>query len=120
MRFLSFSLFFLISFNILGQELLIHQVEFVGNKKAKTEYLKKIIETQTGTSFRKTIANKDLMKLKRLPFVSNAIYSKTLTNNGYLIRFKIEEKLTLIPGANFYTTNNDEFAYRLSLYEYNF
>ena len=34
--------------------------------------------------------------------------------------YNIEENFTLIPYANIYTTNDDEFAYRLGLSEFNF
>jgi len=33
--------------------------------------------------------------------------------------YNVEENFTIIPSANVYTTNDDEFAYRLGLYEFN-
>jgi len=113
-------LFFLISLISIAQKSIVSNIEFIGNKKIKSTFLTKIISTKKGDLFNKTIAKQDLITLMRLPSISEALFTTTPTDNGYVIRFKIKEKITTIPGANFYTTNNDEFAYRLSFYEFNF
>ena len=55
-----------------------------------------------------------------MPSVSHAYYQVFPSEgNQYNVFYNIVENFTLIPSANIYTTDNDEFAYRLGLYEFN-
>jgi len=85
--YLSILLLTLISFSTTAQEIMVNKVDFVGLKRLKPDYLRKIINTRKGADFNRTIIKKDLIKLKRLPSVADAVYTVTLTNEGYLIRW---------------------------------
>ena len=67
------------------------------------------------------IIEEDIKLLKRLPSISHAYYQVFPADKGntYNVFYTIEENFTIIPSANIYTTNDDEFAYRLGLYEFN-
>ena len=56
-----------------------------------------------------------------MPSIAHAYYQvfPAAKPNTYNVFYNIQENFTIIPQANVYTTNNDEFAYRLGLYEYN-
>jgi len=63
----------------------------------------------------------DIRRLKRLPSVSHAYFQVFYSHdNNYNVFYNIEENFTIIPSVNVYTSNDDEFAYRLGLYEFNF
>ena len=58
--------------------------------------------------------------MKRLPSVAHAYYQVFPSKeNTYNVFYNIEENFTIIPSVNVYTSNDDEFAYRIGLYEFN-
>ena len=64
--------------------------------------------------------NEDIYRLKRLPSIAHAYFQVTNDEiEGYTVTYGVEENFTLIPFANVYTSNNDEFAYRIGLQEFN-
>ena len=91
-----------------------------GNKKLKTTFVKKIAKVESGITLDSTLLDEDIKRLKRLPGVSHAycqvFYSQ---DNFYNVFYNIEENFTIIPTVNVYTTNDEEFAYRLGIYEFN-
>ena len=114
---LFFSLFFII--NTFSQEKIVSELKVQGNKKLKTSFVKSISTIKSGIVLDSIIIGQDIIRLKRLPSVSNADYQIFRSNdNQYKVIYNIEENLTIIPVVNIYTTNNDEFAYRIGLYEY--
>ena len=48
----------------------------------------------------------------------NTVYN-VFHNTVCNVFYNIEENFTIIPSINVYTTNEDEFAYRIGLYEFN-
>lgn len=105
---------------LFSQELLIDDLKIQGNKKIKTSFLKKIAAVKSGQKLDSLLIEKDIRLIKRLPSVSHASYQVFITkDNKYNVFYNIEENFTLIPSVNIYTTNDDEFAYRLGLYEFN-
>ncbi|KJD37014.1 hypothetical protein PW52_00715 [Tamlana sedimentorum] len=92
-----------------------------GNKKLKSGFVKKISNIKPGVALDSAIIESDIKLLKRLPSIAHAYYQvfPTEKENEYNVFYNIEENFTIIPSANVYTTNNDEFAYRLGLYEFN-
>lgn len=113
------SIFFL-AVNLYAQELIVADLKIQGNKKLKTSFIKKISSIKSGEVLDSLVIEQDITRLKRLPSVSHAYYqvfhSKDNTCNVF---YNIEENFTLIPSLNIYTTNDDEFAYRIGLYEFN-
>ena len=108
------------SFQVFAQDLVVADLKVQGNKKLKTSFIKKIARVESGVKLDSAIIEKDIMRLKQLPSVSHAYYQVFQSNdNGYNVFYNIEENFTIIPSINVYTTNEDEFAYRLGLYEFN-
>lgn len=113
-------LFGFITSGVYAQEALVYDLKIQGNKKLKESFIKSISKIKPGTILDSTIIENDILRLKRLPSVSHAYYQVFLSeDNQYNVFYNIEENFTLIPSANVYTTDNDEFAYRLGLYEFN-
>ena len=103
-----------------SQENLVFSLEVQGNKKLKTAFVKKIARVKANQVLDSTIIENDIKRIKRLPGVSHAYYQVFKSHeNFYKVFYNIEENFTIIPSVNVYTSNNNEFAYRLGLYEFN-
>lgn len=103
-----------------AQENIVRDVKIQGNKRVKALFIKRISSIQPGNVLDSTLLNHDILRIKRLPSVSHASYQVfPAEDGGYNVFYNIEENFTLIPSLNVYTTNNNEFAYRLGLYEFN-
>lgn len=109
----------LLSAPVFSQDI-VADLKIQGNKKLKTTFVKSISSVKAGSKLDTLLIEEDIKLLKRLPSVSHASYqvfhSKDNTCNVF---YNIEENFTLIPSVNFYTTDADEFAYRIGLYEFN-
>ena len=104
-----------------GQQPVVASVDFQGNQKTKSSFLFKIIGLQSGKPLDSTIIDQDIYKLKRLPSVSHAYVQveELVGTEQVKVIYGIEENFTLIPFANVYTSNDDEFAFRVGLQEFN-
>lgn len=115
-----FVFFSFITSGVLAQELLVHDLKIQGNKNLKSSFIKSISNVESGTILDTLLIEQDIQRIKRLPSVSHAYYQVFPSEkNQYNVFYNIEENFTLIPSANIYTTDDDEFAYRLGLYEFN-
>ena len=96
-------------------------VKIQGNERTKTNFIKKITKLKPGMELDSALIAEDIYRLKRLPSVSHAYFQVFPANveEGYNVFYGIEENFTLIPFANVYTSNNDEFAFRIGLQEFN-
>ncbi len=117
---LALFLFFILLF-VNGQKVVV-AVKFQGNDKTKTTFLKKIIRLQSGMELDSVQMEKDVDRLKLLPAVAHAYYQvfPAKKKGEFNVFYGIEENFTTIPFANVYTSNNDEFAFRIGLQEFNF
>ena len=111
-------LFFCFS-SISAQDKLISEVQFIGIKKIKPSFLKKVVSTKPNTKLDSSVVENDVKFLKRLPAVAYASYSIKQNGQESQVIFEIEESFSIIPLFNVYTTNNEEVAYRVGLTEYN-
>ncbi|TWO33331.1 outer membrane protein assembly factor [Seonamhaeicola sediminis] len=112
--------FFFISFFANAQQKVISDIKIQGNKKIKSSFIKKIASIKPGEVLDSLKIEEDIKLIKQLPSVSHASYQVFISKgNEYNVFYNIEENFTLIPGVNFYTTDEDEFAYRIGLYEFN-
>lgn len=110
-------LFYVVLIN--AQTDLISELQFEGNKKTKATFLRTILETKKGQLLDSTLIETDLIRLKRLPSISNATYKVIqLPNNQQEVQFHLEENFTLIPVFNYWTTINTT-AFKIGVYEYN-
>lgn len=102
------------------QEGIVTQLKIQGNTHLKTSFIERISTLKPGKKLDSVVINKDIIRLKRLPAVAHAYYQVSLSkSNQYTVIYGIEENFTLNPQLNVYTTNDDEFAYRVGLYEFN-
>ena len=119
LRFLVLSLL-IIAVNAYGQEARVADVKVQGQKRLKASFVRSISDLKPGAVLDSSIIEQDIIRLKRLPSVSHAYYQVFESEpNVYKVFYNVQENFTLIPQLNAYTTNNDEFAYRVGLYEYN-
>ena len=120
MKRISLFLFLFIT-QLYAQENKVADLKIQGNKRLKSSFVKKISYIKPGVALDSSVIEEDIKLLKRLPTIAHAYYQvfKAEASNEYNVFYNIEENFTIIPLANFYTTNDDEFAYRLGLYEYN-
>jgi outer membrane protein assembly factor BamA len=110
----------LISGIAFAQDNLVFSLEIQGNKKLKSSFVKKIAKVKAGQVLDSVAIENDIKRLKRLPSISHAYYQVFKSHEAfYKVFYTIEENFTIIPSVNVYTSNNDEFAYRLGLYEFN-
>lgn len=113
-----FLTFFLVKAH--AQEQYIADVKVQGNKRLKSSFVRLISNAKKGKVLDSTVLEQDIIRLKRLPAVSHAYYQVFYSNDHqYTIFYNIEENVTINPQLNIYTTNDDEFAYRAGLYEFN-
>jgi outer membrane protein assembly factor BamA len=99
---------------------IVAELKVQGNKKLKTSFIKRLAKVKAGVPLDSTAIEEDIKRLKRLPSVSHAYYQVFHSHeNQYNVFYNIEENFTIIPSASIYTSNDDEFAYRLGLYEFN-
>ena len=103
-----------------AQEAVVVDVKVQGNKRLKASFVKLISDVKPKSLLDSTKLDQDIIRLKRLPAVRHAYYQVFLSQgNEYNIFYTIEENFTINPQLNIYTTNDDEFAFRAGLYEFN-
>ncbi len=101
---------------------IVSKVVVEGNKKTKDAALLKLIRVKPGMAVDSVRMEEDVSRLKRLPSVAHAFFEVRDTNvkDSYEIKYGVEENFTIIPFANIFTSNDDEFAFRVGLQEFNF
>ncbi len=111
----------LLSCTIYSQKI-VSKVVVEGNKKTKDAALLKLIRVQPGMAVDSVKMEEDVSRLKRLPSIAHAYFEVRDTNvkDSYEIKYGVEENFTIIPFANIFTSNDDEFAFRVGLQEFNF
>lgn len=99
----------------------VQSLRIQGNQRTKSTLITKISKLQVGAPLDSLIIEQDIARLIRLPSVSHAYYqvSPGEKENTYEVVYGIEENFTLIPFANVFTSNDDEFAFRIGLQEFN-
>ena len=112
----------LLSFSLQGiaQEYTIDKFGIQGNKKLRTSFIELLVDVEPGGVLDSLVLERDIIRLKRLPAVAHAYYQVFYSyDDKYNVYYNIEENFTINPQLNVYTTNDDEFAYRAGLYEFN-
>lgn len=98
----------------------ISEVVVQNNKKTRTSFIRKVTQATENMTLDSLQLEADIIRLKRLPGIAHAYYQVTPKDDGtYKVVYGVEENFTIIPSANIYTTNDEEFAYRIGLYEFN-
>ncbi|WP_405609250.1 outer membrane protein assembly factor [Polaribacter sp. Asnod1-A03] len=116
-----FFIFLAFSSLLFSQEKTIVDVKIKGLKKTKVSFIKSLILTQKGQVLDSLALEKDIITLKRLAGVSHAYYQVYHSHqNNYNVFIHVEENFTILPEVNLWTTTNQQFSYKLGLYDYNF
>ena len=98
----------------------ISEIVIQGNNKTKASFIRKITQVNEATRLDSLQLEQDISRLKRLPAIAHAYYQvQNKVDGSVKVIYGVEENFTVIPSANIYTTDDDEFAYRLGLYEFN-
>ncbi len=117
-KFIKIIVFIFCSTAVFGQS--VSEVAIEGNKKTKESFIRKISVLKKGSALDSIGIETDMNRLKRLPGISHAYYHVEKRVDGtYKVIYKVVENFTIIPTASFFTTNDNEFAYRIGLYEFN-
>lgn len=104
-----------------AQDKIIYDIKVEGTKKTKVSFVKKILSSKNGEVLDSLKLKNDIARLKRQPAIAHAYFQVFYSHeNLYNVFIHIEENFTIIPFANVYTTNDDEFAYRVGVNEFNF
>lgn len=116
-----FLFFFCFLSSFYAQERIVADVTIKGAKKINIKFLKSLLETKKGNSLDSIILEKDILLLRRLPAVSHAYYQVFHShNNLYNVFINLDENFTIIPEVNLWTTTNNQFSYKIGVYDYNF
>lgn len=99
----------------------ISEVTITGNKRTKTEFLKKLAFVKAGSVLDSSRIASDVRRLKLLSSVANLEFKVEEKEEGsYILTYLVEENFSIIPGLNISTDNNGEFAFRTSIVDFNF
>ncbi len=115
-------LLFLVFIGFLNaQENIVSEVVISGNTRTKTTFLKKLSFVKAGSVLDSVRIKSDIRRLKLLASIANAEYLVTHKGqNKCIVTYNVEENFAIIPGLNIGTDNNNDFAYRLSVFDFNF
>mgnify|MGYP003627435990 FL=1 len=103
------------------QEKRILDIKIIGADKTNESFLKSLLTIKNGVILDSVSIEKDVILIKRLPAISHAYYQVFYSHdNFYNVFINIEENITIVPEVNFWTTTNQQFSYKLGLYDYNF
>ncbi|MEM8848134.1 MAG: POTRA domain-containing protein, partial [Bacteroidota bacterium] len=114
-----FPLFLLVCSFAFSQET-VDQLEFSGLKRTKERFLRRLVKVKPTSAFDTLKINTDIERLKRLPGIANASYSVEEKEGKTVVNYEVVENFTIIPGLRISTANNGDFAFRLSVFEFNF
>ena len=118
MKKIIYILFTFLTSTVYGQD--ISEISIQDNKKTRTQFIRKVTLVQEGQKLDSLVLEADIVRLKRLPGIAHAYYQVFAKEDStYKVVYGVDENFTIIPSANVYTTNDDEFAYRIGLYEFN-
>lgn len=98
----------------------VSEVVVQGNKKTKESFIRSISVLKEGAVLDSLIIETDMNRLKQLPGISHTYFQIEEKIDGtYKVVYGVEENFTIIPSISVFTTNDNEFAFRLGIYEFN-
>ncbi|MEH1006151.1 hypothetical protein VDP25_00305 [Winogradskyella sp. ECml5-4] len=104
-----------------SQDIVIAEVEIEGNKRTKTKFLKRLAFVKRGSTVDSTIIAADVRRFKLLASVASASSKlEKIEDENYRLIYTIVENFAIIPGLNVSQDNNDDFAFRTSVFDFNF
>lgn len=114
-------IFSLISLSSFSQEKRVADIKIKGAEKTRINYVKSLLSSKEGQPLDSIALDNDIILLKRLPAISHAYYQVFYSHDElYNVFIYVEENFTIVPEVNLWTTTNNQFSYKLGLYDYNF
>ncbi len=113
-------LLFLLAGSFVTAQQTVDQLEFSGLKRTKERFLRRLVKVKPNSAYDTLKINTDIERLKRLPGIASASYQVKKEEGKTVITYDIVENFTIIPGLRISTANNGDFAFRLSVFEFNF
>ena len=107
--------FFLLVLIVSHGQVKVQSLKIQGNNRTKSSLIRRLSKLKEGATLDSLVIEADIARLIRLPSVSHAYYqvNETDSEDGFTVVYGIEENFTLIPVANIFTSNDDEFAFRV-------
>ncbi|MEL6917113.1 MAG: POTRA domain-containing protein [Bacteroidota bacterium] len=103
-----------------AQQYTVEELKITGLKRTKEKFLRRLVKVKPKTVYDSIKVATDIERLKRLPGIASASYTIEDTGDGqYVITYDVIENFTIIPGLRISTANNGDFAFRLSVFEFN-
>lgn len=104
-----------------AQDPIITTIEIEGNKRTRTKFLKRLAFVKEGSKLDTTRLASDVRRFRLLPSVATASYNlQQLNDNQLKVTYTVVENFAIIPGLNVSQDVNEDFAYRTSLFDFNF
>lgn len=104
-----------------AQDVIISEVVIEGQKRTKASFLKRLAFVKDGSVLDSTRIASDVRRFKLLPSVASASFElEQMDSEDYKLTYTIVENFAIIPGLKVSQDNNDDFAYRLSVFDFNF
>ncbi len=104
------SLLVLCSQYLVAQQIDLSSIRFEGNKKTKTTYLKRFLNSKIGASIDTTKLRKDAQRLRRLNAFADVNYEIVETTSGKEVVFNCKEVHTLLPIFGFGVLPENEWV----------
>lgn len=105
---------------VFAQNSLVSEVIIEGNKRTRTSFLNRLALVKEGQALDTLRINDDVRRLKLLPGLANVTSKVKQNGNLTQVVYTVEENFAIIPGLNISTAPNGDFAYRVSLFDFNF
>lgn len=111
----------LLSHFVIAQQQTISEITFEGLHRVDESLLRRLLKSKELQPYDSLKVATDVARLNRLPAIANASVSKKHTaDSSYQLRYRIVENFTIIPGLRISEANDGSFAFRVSVFEFNF
>ncbi len=104
-----------------SQEVNVSEVIIEGNKRTRTNFLKRLAFVKEGSAVDSIRIASDVRRFKLLPSVASASSKlEKIDDTTYRLIYTVVENFAIIPGLNVSQDNNDDLAFRTSVFDFNF
>ena len=106
-----FILLFCLGFWGYSQEIIVSEIIIKGNKRTKTNFLKRLAFVKEGSVLDSARIASDVRRFKLLPSVASATsVLEKVNDKNYTVSYTVVENFAIIPGLNVSQDNNDNSA----------
>ena len=103
-----------------AQEQKVDELIITGLKRTKESFIRKLMEVKPASVYDSLAVADDIERLNRLAGIAKATASfKEKEDGSVILTYEIQENFTIIPGLRISTANNGDFAFRVSVFEFN-